>query len=169
MRPSPGWPRRCSRGKDLDLTRPSRVIIAQDAFDLAEPAIAEALLPLAREIGGLCGESATEVLSPQSLAEWSGHQQILQSREAWDSVKDWTDTVNPRFSFEVSDRYVTAREITDAQVDAAQAGRNAILRRMDQVFEGGATVVCLPPRYPPLRRWARECRNATPSASATAR
>ena len=118
--------------------------VTQDAFQLAGPQAAEALLPLARQIGALCGESATARFPPQSLAEWSGHQQVLQSREAWESVKDWIDGVNPRFSFEVSDRYVTAREITDAQVNTAQAGREAIIRRMDQVFEYGPTVVCLP-------------------------
>ena len=136
-------------GQDLDRTRPTRLVIAQDAFQLAEPGVAEALLPLARQVGALCGESATEQLSPQSLGEWSGHQQVLQSREAWESVKDWIDAVNPRFSFEVSDRYVTAREITDAQVDTAQAGREAIIRRMDQVFEHGPTVVCLPTTVSP--------------------
>ena len=136
-------------GQDLDLTRPTRLIIAQDAFQLAEPEVAQALLPLARQIGALCGKSATEQLSLQSLEEWSGHQQILQSREAWESVKDWIDGVNPRFSFEVSGRYVTAGEITDAQVDAAQAGREAIIRRMGQVFEHGPTVVCLPTTVSP--------------------
>ena len=64
-------------------------------------------------------------------------------------MKDWIDGVNPRFSFEVSGRYVTAGEITDAQVDAAQAGREAIIRRMGQVFEHGPTVVCLPTTVSP--------------------
>ena len=153
-------------GKDLDRTRPTRLVIAHDAFQLAGPQAAEALLPLARQIGALCGESATERLSPQSLGEWSGHQQVLQSREAWESVKDWIDAVNPRFSFEVSDRYVTAREITDAQVDTAQAGRPSFgvwtrCSNMDQRWYAS------PPPHPPLRRWARGCRNATPFAFAT--
>ena len=136
-------------GQDLDRTRPTRLVIAEDAFQLTEPEVAEALLPQARQIAALCGESVTEPLSPQSLTEWSGHQQVLQSREAWDSVKHWIDAVNPRFSFEVSDRYVAAREITDAQVDFAQAGREAVVRRVDQVFEHGPTVVCLPTTVSP--------------------
>ena len=35
-------------GQDLDRARPTRLVIAQDAFQLAEPEVAEALLPLAR-------------------------------------------------------------------------------------------------------------------------
>ncbi len=136
-------------GQDLCRTRPTRLVIAQDAFDLADPEIAAALLPLAEQIGELCGATVTERLAPESLAQWSGHQQVLQSREAWESVKDWIDAVNPRFSFEVSDRYVTAREITDAQVETAQAGREEIIRRMDEVFGDGPTVVCLPTTVSP--------------------
>ena len=137
------------QGQDLSRNRPTRLVIAQDAFDLAGPEISQVLLPLAHALGSLCGSTTTQTLAPQSLVEWSGHQQVLQSREAWDSVKDWIDSVNPRFSFEVSDRYVTAREITDAQVAAAQSGRDAIIQRMDQVFSGEETVVCLPTTVAP--------------------
>ena len=73
----------------------------------------------------------------------------LQSREAWESVRDWIDQVNPRFSFEVADRYVLARSITDAQVATAQAARAAIVARMNEVFSGGNTVVCLPTTVAP--------------------
>ena len=74
---------------------------------------------------------------------------MLQSREAWESVRVWIEQVNPRFSFEVADRYVLARSITDAQVAAAQAGRTAIVDRMNQVFSRGNTVVCMPTTVAP--------------------
>ena len=92
---------------------------------------------------------STERLSPSSLEEWSGHQQVLQSREAWESARDWIDQVNPVFSFEVSDRYVTARGVTDEQVAAAQEGRDSIVARMNDVFGGGDVVVCLPTTIAP--------------------
>ena len=86
--------------------RPQRLVIAQDAWELAEPSTREALKPVIEKIGALFASSATVRLSPTSLEEWSGHQQVLQSREAWESARDWIDQVNPTFSFEVSDRYV---------------------------------------------------------------
>ena len=73
----------------------------------------------------------TERLSPTSLEEWSGHQQILQSREAWESIRDWLDATNPAMSFEVSDRYVTARAVTDQQV-ADCPGRPRCHQRADE-------------------------------------
>ncbi len=124
--------------------RPNRLIIAEDAFALAEPDVRQALETVVQSISPMFDATASARLSPTSLQEWSGHQQMLQSREAWESIRDWLDAVNPAMSFEVSDRYVTARAVTDQQVAAAQAGRDSIVARMNEVFQDGATVVCLP-------------------------
>ena len=124
--------------------RPRRLVVASDASELVEPEVRQALESAVDAIAGLFDSRTTERLSPTSLEEWSGHQQILQSREAWESIRDWLDATNPAMSFEVSDRYVTARAVTDDQVAAAQAGRDAINARMNEVFQGGETVVCLP-------------------------
>ena len=124
--------------------RPNRLIVAEDAFELAEPGVQQALEAVVQSISPMFGATSSLRLSPTSLEEWSGHQQILQSREAWESIREWLDAVNPAMSFEVSDRYVTARSVTDGQVDTAQAGRDSIIARMNEVFQGGNTVVCLP-------------------------
>ena len=152
--------------------RPRRLLIAGDAFALAEPATRSALLAQAQAVAAAGDFAAvvTEPLSPApgGLAEWSAHQQILQSREAWETIRDWLDAVNPALSFEVSDRYVTARAVTDAQVAAAQAGRNAVVSRLNELFADATTVVCLPTTVgpaPPLgqavsERHALRLRNA---------
>ncbi len=127
-----------------ETARPNRLVIAEDAFELAEPPVRAALESAIDTIAAAFDSRTTERLSPTSLEEWSGHQQILQSREAWESIRDWLDATNPAMSFEVSDRYVTARAVTDEQVAAAQAGRDAINVRMNEVFQDGETVVCLP-------------------------
>ena len=129
--------------------RPQRLVIAEDAWELAEPATRQALETALDSIVARFASSATLRLSPTSLEEWSGHQQVLQSREAWESARDWIDQVNPTFSFEVSDRYVTARSVTDEQIVIAQAGRDAVIARMNEVFEGGEVVVCLPTTVSP--------------------
>ena len=103
-----------------ETARPRRLVIAEDAFELAEPEVREALESAIDAVAAMFDSRTTERLSPTSLEEWSGHQQILQSREAWLSIRDWLDAVNPTMSFEVSDRYVTARAVTDEQVADAQ-------------------------------------------------
>ena len=128
---------------------PRHLIIAEDAFELAEQGPRTALLVAAQGLESLF-DSVTRVrLSPTSLTEWSNQQQILQSREAWESAREWIDQVNPAFSFEVSDRYVLARSVTDEQVAAAQLRREEIVARMNEVFRGGDKVVCLPTTISP--------------------
>ncbi len=129
--------------------RPQRLVIAEDAFELAEPATRRALEGALDTIAPRFTTSSTLRLAPSSLEEWSGHQQVLQSREAWESARDWIDQVNPVFSFEVSDRYALARSVTDDQIVVAQAGRDAVVDRMNEVFDGGDVVMCLPTTVSP--------------------
>ena len=91
----------------------------------------------------MVGSSTTVKLAPNGLAEWSAQQNVLQSKEAWDTVKDWVDQVNPRFSFWVSERYQFAINLTDAQIDEAAAVRDSLRIRMDEVFADGG-FLCLP-------------------------
>ena len=122
---------------------PSRLVIAQDAFEEADPEVSAVLLPLAEKVAALAGSSTTLRLSPNGLTEWASQQNVLQSVEAWDSVKDWIDEVNPRFSFWVSQRYNLAISLTEAQIREAAALKDQVKARMDEVFAGGG-FVCLP-------------------------
>ena len=124
-------------------TSPTRIIIAQDLFDEADENVSAALLPIAEKIAAMVGSSTTVKLAPNGLAEWSAQQNVLQSKEAWDTVKDWVDQVNPRFSFWVSERYQFAINLTDAQINEAAAVRDSLRIRMDEVFADGG-FLCLP-------------------------
>jgi amidase len=99
------------------------------------------------------GNCTVTRLGPTDLSDWSGQQQVLQGREAWETAKDWIDCVNPRFSFEVAERYKSASAISDTEVETAKAHRGAIIARMSAVLADGA-VVCLPttPTPAPLLR-----------------
>lgn len=122
---------------------PSRIIIAQDAFEEADENVSEALLPVAQKIAALAGKTSTVKLVPNGLTEWAAQQNVLQSQEAWDSVKDWIDRVNPRFSFWVAERYQFAINLTQAVIDDAIVVRDNLRSRMDEVFADGG-FLCLP-------------------------
>ena len=128
---------------EIRQARPNRLVIAEDAFEVADRSVQDALRPVADRIGLLLGNYASERLAPTRLSDWSGQQQILQGREAWETAKDWIDRVNPRFSFEVAERYRFASAITEAEVEAAKSARETIITRMNAVLADG-TVVCLP-------------------------
>ena len=129
-------------------SRPQNLVIAEDAFELADPEVVAALKPKVDLVSSLFGETINQRLSPIGLIEWSAQQLVLQGREAWESARDWLDRVNPRLSFEVGERYGLARQITDADIAAARAARGEILKRMDEVFAEGA-FICLPTTVSP--------------------
>ena len=136
----------------LPATGPGRLIIAEDAFEVADPAVAQVLRPCVDRLATRIGATASVRLAPPGLAAWSDQQQVLQGREAWETAQEWIDRVNPRFSFEVTERYLMARSYTDADVAAARVQRDAIRQRLDTVLTDGA-VLCLPttPTPAPLR------------------
>jgi amidase len=135
----------------LPAARPSRLVIAEDAFEVADPSVVQALRPLVDHLATRIGSTTTVRLASEGLAAWSDQQQVLQGREAWETAQDWIDRVNPRFSFEVTERYVMARSYTDADVAAARVQRDAIRQRLDTVLTAGA-VLCLPTTPTPAPR-----------------
>ena len=72
--------------------------------------------------------------------------------EAWKSVAEWIDTVNPRFSYMVADRYALGTSFTQDQLEAARATRDRVRRRLDEIAPAGA-FLCFPtsPVVAPLR------------------
>jgi amidase len=130
---------------------PRRMLVARDAFELADPAVVSALQPVVDTAGAMIGDVSNERLSPNGLVEWHNQQLILQSREAWESVADWIDHVNPRMSFLVAKRYVFASEITETDIEDARVARETIRIRMDEVLLDDV-IVCLPTTASPARQ-----------------
>jgi amidase len=128
---------------DIPQVWPRHLVIAEDAFAVADQRVREALRPIVDRIASVIGNCRTARLAPTGLSDWAGQQQILQGREAWETAKDWIDRVNPRFSFEVAERYTFASAISDADVEAAKTTRARIIERVTAILADGA-VVCLP-------------------------
>ncbi len=123
--------------------RPQRLILAQDAFELADPATVEALQPHVAAVTALIGNVQNERISHTSLADWAQRQLVLQGREAWASVDEWIDEVNPRFAFNVAERYTMGRSFTDEDVEEAQEVRTQIRTRVGELL-GDDAFICLP-------------------------
>jgi len=128
---------------EIPRLRPRRLLIAEDAFAVADHGVQQALRPIVEHAASIIGNCTTARLAPTRLSDWAGQQQILQGREAWETARDWIDRVNPRFSFEVAERYRFASVISDAEVESAKATRTTIIEQMTAVLADGV-VVCLP-------------------------
>jgi amidase len=130
-------------GTDIPDRKPERMIIAEDAFAVADLAVRDALQGPVKAVGDLIGDVTAMRLSDNGLDEWRAHQQPLQSREAWYTARDWVDRCNPRFGYDVARRLMESATITDDTVATAQAGRETVQARMADILQPG-TVICLP-------------------------
>ena len=123
--------------------RPRRLVVAEDAFEVADPSVREALEPLVERLGSLIGLSSRERLAPTSLSDWAAGQRVRASSESWEVVRDWIDRVNPRMSFHVAESCLAGRSLTPEEVAPALADRQKVMARMGALL-AGETVVCLP-------------------------
>jgi amidase len=137
-------------------TLPRRLVVASDAFAVADPATAKALAPAVGRLGELVGNVAHRVLSAAPLDDWRRHQVALQGREAWRTFSEWIDQRNPRFSFEVAEIFVRGASISDAEIDLAAKFRDERRAELATLLDDD-TVVCLPttPFPAPLRGLTR--------------
>ena len=122
---------------------PSRLIVATDAFSIADPAATAALRPLLDRLAALIGERRDETMAPPGLAAWANAQRTLQPAEAWQTFKEWIDRVNPRMQFSVARNLTLAAMISEADRARAAAVREAARARMRQLLPPG-TILCLP-------------------------
>jgi amidase len=120
------------------------VIIATDAFAIAEPATAAALASAVEGIADLIGESESRPVSNAvPLSEWTAHQRAIQGREAWSTFGDWIDQTNPRLAFDIADNFIRGKQVSDVVLAAArdfQAARRSELLRL----LADETILCLP-------------------------
>ena len=139
-------------GASIAPATPPRIVIAEDLFDECEPLVAAALRPMAERVAAMASASETLRLAPDGVDGWAWQQNTLQSIEAWRSVADWIDAVNPRFSYMVTERYALGTSFTQPQIEAARATRDRVRRRLDNVAPPG-NFLCFPtsPVVAPLR------------------
>jgi amidase len=137
----------------------ARLLIAQDAFELAGPAAAAALQPGLQGVAALLGKPERVTVSTEGLREWLDVFRILQGHEIWAQHGPWAREVKPHLGPGIRQRMEWASSIGDAEAREARVRRESIARRMDLLL-GTQSVLALPtvPNIAPLR-------NADPQAT----
>jgi amidase len=130
-------------GEAITAELPHRLIVATDAFAVADPTAAAALRPLVERLAALIGERHDEAMAPPGLAAWANAQRTLQPAEAWQNFKEWIDRVNPRMQFSVARNLTLAAMIPADDRERAAAARRAARGRMRELLPPG-TIICLP-------------------------
>ncbi|MBR0655897.1 amidase [Plastoroseomonas arctica] len=120
------------------------VLVAEDAFAIADAEVREALAPALARIGGMFGGVTPIALAePGELEVWGNQRNICQRAEAWRNFSPWIDRCNPRFGFSAARNLAFAATITPEQFAVANSVRARVVERMRALLEGGA-ILCIP-------------------------
>ncbi len=130
-------------GEPISAARPSRVIVAADAFGFADPETAGALQPMVKRLSSLAGEVREDLMAPPGLSVWGRAQRTLQPWEAWLTFRDWIDRANPRLAFGVARALISGSMISEGERGWAELMRREARGRMAHLLAPG-TIVCLP-------------------------
>src|SRR5436190_1806536 len=122
---------------------PRSLVIATDAFGLADPDTVAALQPLVERLGKLVGEVREDIMAPPGLAAWARAQRTLQPYEAWLNFQDWIDRANPRFQFSVARNLVLGSQIPVGERAFAGLVRQEARGRLRHLLPPG-TILCQP-------------------------
>ena len=122
---------------------PTTLVVANDAFGLADAETAAALQPMVRTLSALVGYVREDLLAPPGLSVWARSQRTLQSSESWLTFKDWLDRDNPRLQFSVARGLVAAAAILESDRQGAALMRAEARARLAWLVPPGA-ILCLP-------------------------
>jgi amidase len=130
-------------GEPVPTRLANRLVIAVDAFGLADDETAEALQPMVSRLRALVSDAREDFLAPPGLAVWGRAQRTLQSCEAWATFKGWIDRENPRMAWSVARNLVRATTISEAEREWAALTRADARARLAWLLPPG-TILCMP-------------------------
>jgi amidase len=121
---------------------PDEIIVATDAFALADESIRRALQPVVDRLRRVAPVSES-LLAESDLRDWARHQRVLQKSEFHATFRDWIDRINPRFSAEVAGAFADDGRIPLSDIAAAKAFREIASKRLDRLLDG-RRMLCMP-------------------------
>jgi amidase len=128
---------------DAPAPPPARLLIAQDAFDLAGETVAHALRSALDEVAALVGMPETVTVGDEPVTRWMDSFRFLQGAEAWACHGEWITREKPALGPGVKERFAWASTVNPEDVTRARMRREEIARRMATML-GGRTVLALP-------------------------
>jgi amidase len=136
----------------VESIRPERLVIAVDAFGFADRDTATALGPLVGKLSRLSSETVEDVMAPQGISVWGKAQRSLQMAEAWHTFREWIETNNPGFAFNVARGLLMGSMISEADKQWSVLMKREARARLEYLLPPGTVMVLPTTPFPaPLR------------------
>ncbi len=116
-------------------------MVASDAFELADPAVAEAVRAAISRVAGTF-ESVEEVsLAPAGLSPWADAWRTIQAREIWAAHGAWVEAENPEFGPGIRERFEWAKTLDSQAEQEARAVQSDACDRLLSHLVGHGTIL----------------------------
>jgi amidase len=122
---------------------PKRLLIAEDAFAFAGPAITAALDEGVTKVKAALADRCNVQVYSDDPAAWAGMFRILQGDEIGHQHGTWIDTHHPSFGPGVAERFRWTRSIDPAEVERMRPRREVVAGRLAELL-GSDAILCLP-------------------------
>jgi amidase len=121
---------------------PKEIIVATDAFAIADEVVRDALAPALDCCRGVARVTQTS-LATVDLRDWARWQRVLQRHEFRATFREWVDRVNPRFSAEVAGAFADDGRTSAETINFAKSFRTGAKTRIDALLDGWR-LLCIP-------------------------
>jgi amidase len=136
--------------------RPARLLIAQDALEIAGEAVTDALRSALDKVAAVAGKPEVVTVGDEPLTRWMDYFRFLQGAEAWACHGEWITREKPALGPGVKERFAWAATVGPRDITRASMRREEIARRMTETLEGGSVLalpsapgIALPQNSPP--------------------
>ncbi|MCL2000083.1 MAG: amidase [Planctomycetes bacterium] len=130
-------------GEDTVVSRPAKLLIAEDCFEAVNVDVREALQPAVKVVGNAVGSVEKIRLSKEGLDKWVASFQLVQGYEVWESYGGFIAKYRPQLYRGPRERLEWASGITLQQYKKALKDKDKIQKRLEEIVPPD-TLLCLP-------------------------
>jgi amidase len=112
----------------------------EEAWEGADPAVAEALRPALARIEAPLGPALPLHLAPEGIDAFYAAFRTLQAEEVWATLGTWIEATQPQFGPGVAERFEYARQVPAEAAKAGRAFRQLVQARLRPLLAGGAVL-----------------------------
>ena len=142
-------------GPDSASWHPRKLVVAEDAMVIADPAVRSALGPALAVLERHIGAAETIAVGRQvrgdgaDLAGWKDRFRTLQGHEIWQTHGAWIEQAKPRFGPEIAARFAFAKSISPEAAAAARPMRELFAAAIERLTAEAVLVLPTAPVIAP--------------------